>query len=86
MPYSRQAKYRHYKNKDKSLFDESTYSVLKIEVAIARGYYRGDRFNKPGVKVTVGGLKKTKGTGKRGGWKYAIQKFMVPKEKYPKGL
>lgn len=53
MPYSRQAKYRHYRQKEPNLFIQSSFKT----VPISHTSYAGKKFAKKGNMAIVGHLK-----------------------------
>jgi len=72
MPYSRKAKYRHFRRKDPKDFYPDSFRTVKI----SHTDYRGKKWNKEGVKAVVGKEKKS------GDWK--IQAILVPKKYFKK--
>jgi len=69
MPYSRKARYRHYRQRSPREFVRGTFRT----VSISHAPYRGKKFRKPGVKAVVGRLK--------GSGRWATQSILVPKKK-----
>ncbi len=56
MPYSREAAYRHHRQKDPALFDKKTFKT----VPISHTNYTGKKFAAKGNKAIVGKYKKCK--------------------------
>jgi len=68
MPYSRKAKYRHFRRIEPKEFKKGTFRT----VPITHTNYKGKKWNKKGVKAIVGKHKKSK--------KWRIQSILVPKK------
>jgi hypothetical protein len=78
MPYSKDAKYKHNRQKPPKRFIKSTLRT----VPLSHTDYGGKKFDKPGAKAIVGALKPSfRKPKKRGGKprKYAIQSILIPK-------
>ena len=68
MPYSKDANYKHNRQKNPNLFDKDSFKT----VSISHTKYRGKKYKKRGNKAIVGKLKET------GEWK--IQSILEPKK------
>lgn len=78
MPYSKNAKYKHKRQKPPSRFDKSTLKT----VPLSHTDYSGKKFKKPGAKAIVGKLKVKYRTAKKRGGKpraWGIQSILIPK-------
>jgi hypothetical protein len=78
MPYSKDAKFKHNRQKPPKRFIKSTLRT----VPLSHTDYGGKKFKKQGAKAIVGALKpQFRKPRKRGGKprKYAIQSILIPK-------
>jgi hypothetical protein len=78
MPYSKDAKYKHNRQKPPKNFIKSTLRTVPLD----HSDYSGKKFDKKGAKAIVGILKTNyRKPRKKGGKprKYAIQSILIPK-------
>jgi hypothetical protein len=88
MPY-KDAEYYHHTQRPKEYFLKKTFKTYTVKEVLHSELYRGKKFNKPGILAVVGVLKDefiTRGPkrGPLGGRIRKVQKFLVPKDLYPR--
>jgi len=72
MPYSKEARYKHNRQRPPKHFDRSTLKT----VPLSHTEYSGKKFKVKGAKAVVGKLKKSR----RGKRAWAIQSILIPKK------
>jgi hypothetical protein len=79
VPYSKDSKYKHNRQKNPKQFDKSSFKT----VPLSHTTYKGKKYDKPGAKAIVGKLKvKFRKPVKKGGKprKWGIQSILILKK------